>query len=87
MNTRQHTLQLMKIAGYHADAKAFTRLCCESKISREASDLAYYAGVNAKKNGQRCSCNDCLKAHERSKAGNVSVWIDEASTFEVKGKP
>lgn len=57
--TRQHALQFMRIAGYHADTKSFTRLFVENRVSKSASNEAWLAGVSAKKSGMKCTCLDC----------------------------
>ena len=61
MSNRKLTLDLIRIAGYHDDAKAFTRLYCESRISRAAADKAWQAGAAQKQNGVKCNCLRCSK--------------------------
>lgn len=61
MSNRKLTLDLIRIAGYHNDAKSFTRLYCESNISRAAANEAWQNGVNQKLNGVKCNCKECAK--------------------------
>lgn len=56
---RQTALALAKIAGYHNDAKAFTRLIIESRVNRAAMNMAWSLGASAKANGITCTCIDC----------------------------
>lgn len=59
MNKRETALLYAKVAGYHADSKAFIRLIVESRVNREAMNSAWYAGQTAKQNGIKCHCRDC----------------------------
>jgi hypothetical protein len=59
MSARKHTLQLMKVAGYHGDTKGFARMYIENSISRLAADTAFYEGVNQRKAGAKCTCSEC----------------------------
>ena len=61
MSNRKTTLDLIRIAGYHNDTKAFTRLYCESKLSRTAANEAWQVGATQKQNGIKCHCADCSK--------------------------
>lgn len=61
MNQRTATLHLMRIAGYHNDTKRFTRLYCESRISRPVADQAFQTGVKQRANGVLCNCSECTK--------------------------
>ena len=58
---RANALAYMRIAGYHGDRARFTRLLIENRVSREAADKAWTAGINAKQGGMKCACPDCNK--------------------------
>ena len=45
MTKRQTVLDLMRIAGYEDDRRAFTRLLVENAISRGAAEEAWRRGV------------------------------------------
>lgn len=49
-----------RVAGYHDDSRAFTRLLVEARVSREALNRAWFQGVAAKQNGVGCSCPSCV---------------------------
>jgi hypothetical protein len=68
--TRGFLLELLKVAGYHFDTAAFTRLYIENRISREAANTAYMLGVRMKWAGVPCSCVDCRKAGQAEKEKN-----------------
>lgn len=53
---------LIYFAGYHEDTATGTRLLIENRISRAAYDLAFNAGRDARKSGQRCACTACVTA-------------------------
>jgi len=57
--TRQETLNYMRVAGYHADTKQFTRLVIEGRVSNSKAYEAWLSGVTAKKSGMKCMCFDC----------------------------
>jgi hypothetical protein len=58
---REIAIALARIAGYHADSRAFTRLIIEARISREEMNRAWRLGVRAKDAGVRCDCRECAK--------------------------
>ena len=58
---RADALAWMRIAGYHNDSKAFTRLLIENRVSRKAADEAWAKGVKAKEIGIGCTCLHCQK--------------------------
>jgi hypothetical protein len=60
--TRIQATTYLRIAGYHDDRAAFTRLYVENRISLPAAKEAYRSGQQAKKVGVRCDCNDCKGA-------------------------
>lgn len=49
---RNDLTNALKFAGYHADAKAFTRLTIENRISIIAAGQAYARGIEARKAAQ-----------------------------------
>ena len=61
MSNRKTTLDLIRIAGYHNDTKAFTRLYCESRLSRTAANEAWQLGATQKIKGIKCNCVECEK--------------------------
>lgn len=56
---RNDLINAIKFAGYHSDARTFTRLTIENRISIIAAGQAYARGIEARKAGQRCGCGDC----------------------------
>jgi hypothetical protein len=56
---RETVLQLIKVAGYHADYRSATRLLVENPVSRKNYNLAWEAGVAAKRSGVPCNCYLC----------------------------
>lgn len=61
MTKRETVFQLIKVAGYHDDARTATRLLVENPISRKRYNEAWFAGVDARRAGQKCSCYQCQK--------------------------
>lgn len=59
MIKRKIALEYMKIAGYHNDTAAFTRLYCESRINPAICREQFRIGYNAKINGIKCNCSEC----------------------------
>lgn len=59
MTKRQAALAAVKIAAYHNDARALTRLRIESRLGIEAFNTAAAAGTRARAAGVPCSCSDC----------------------------
>lgn len=56
---RKHALEWMRVAGYHGDSAAFTRLLIENRVSKAAADAEWSAGRRAREAGMPCSCTDC----------------------------
>uniref|UniRef100_UPI0039F6B758 hypothetical protein n=1 Tax=Sulfuriferula sp. GW6 TaxID=3345112 RepID=UPI0039F6B758 len=56
---RKDALVLIRVAGYHADKAAFTRLYVENRVSREAANAEYQRGQEMKKAGVPCQCREC----------------------------
>lgn len=61
MTKREAVLQMIKVAGYHSDSRTATRLLIENPISRKNYNLAWDAGVAAKRAGVPCNCRQCQK--------------------------
>ena len=59
MSRRETMLTLARVAGYHDDAKTFTRLRIESRVSLPFLHEAWMAGQRAKAAGVKCPCRDC----------------------------
>lgn len=57
--TRTDALTYAKVAGYHGDSKAFTRLIIEARVGRAHMNRAWHTGERAKAAGVPCSCPDC----------------------------
>lgn len=62
MTKRQTAIVLAKVAGYHADTKAFIRLLVESRVNRQTMNEAWAQGALAKSVGVKCECHECRKA-------------------------
>ena len=58
-------LAAFRSAGYHDDAKAFTRALIERRVSRAEADKAWAAGVAMKAQGVGCGCYECKRAAEK----------------------
>lgn len=61
MTKRETVLQQIKVAGYHGDSRAATRLLIENPVSRKNYNLAWEAGVAAKRAGVPCECYLCKR--------------------------
>lgn len=66
LSNRDKALHAARIAGFHDDKHAFTRLVIESRISRKVLDSAWSEGVKQQIAGMVCTCYWCGK--ERSAA-------------------
>lgn len=58
---RKDLLAHLRVAGYHADTHAFTRLTVENRISIPAAREAYMVGVG-QRGVTRCDCAACKSA-------------------------
>ena len=56
---RATALTYLRIAGYHNDQTAFTRLYVENRVSYEAAKKAYREGQAQKARGVGCTCSEC----------------------------
>ena len=59
MTKRDVAITWAKIAGHHDDAKAFTRLIIESRVSRPVMTQAWQTGVRLREAGTVCTCWHC----------------------------
>lgn len=59
MSKRETALAYARIAGYHNDKAAFTRLYVESKVRLELMNDAWRVGVKQKLAGVKCNCYQC----------------------------
>lgn len=57
--TRALAMAHLRIAGYHDDRAAWTRLYVENRVSYAAAKRAWAAGKLARDNGVRCTCTEC----------------------------
>lgn len=57
--TRKHLLTSIRVAGYHNDTEAGTRLFIENRVSRPVYNREFLKGKEMKSNGVKCSCSDC----------------------------
>lgn len=55
-------LSRMRIAGFHNDSAAYTRLLIEAKVNRAELELAWREGVLLKQQGALCGCSGCIAA-------------------------
>ena len=56
---RKDALILMRAAGFHQDRRTFTRVCIEARVSYTKATEEYQKGDQMRKDGVKCSCNDC----------------------------
>lgn len=63
--TRQQAINHLRVAGYHADMRSFTRLYVENRVSIKAAREAYAEGERMRDNGVLCTCSDCKQAPAR----------------------
>lgn len=67
--TRKQAIAYARVAGYHNDTGAFTRLICEQRVNRQVMNEAWHNGKLAKANGVPCGCYEC----KNEAAANVVV--------------
>src|SRR5690606_11166768 len=79
---REHLLTYLRVAGYHNDAAAYTRLLIENRISMKAAKQAFAEGVRQREAGVPCDCRTC-KA-QRARAGANARQSAMAANF---GRP
>jgi hypothetical protein len=56
---RKDPLAYLRIARYHGDRKAFTRLLVENRVSRMAANEDWISCRKARENGVGCTCHQC----------------------------
>lgn len=56
---RNVSLAEARVAGYHDDRAAFTRLVIESRVNRNALTNAWHEGSSARAAGMKCYCREC----------------------------
>ena len=59
MSARTSALASARVAGYHEDAAAFTRIVIMSRVSQAALDAAWVQGQAMKRGGVGCGCARC----------------------------
>lgn len=59
---RSDALTHIRIAGYHGDRAAYTRLIIENRVSKAAAELQYQNGESMKRRGVACGCFQCKEA-------------------------
>ena len=57
-------LAWIRIAGFHDDKRAFTRLYVENRISFAVAQERFRAGAEARAAGVKCTCRDCNEGKE-----------------------
>ena len=62
---RERWITAMRIAGYHDDSRAYTRLLCEAHVNRAVLNKAFMAGGRARAAGVGCTCLDCQPTAEQ----------------------
>ncbi|VUZ24121.1 Uncharacterised protein [uncultured Comamonas sp.] len=65
MSKREDTLAAMRIAGYHNDKAAFTRLLVENRIRLTVADEAWLTGRKQRANGMKCACYECSRGDSK----------------------
>lgn len=59
MTNRSTAITLARVAGYHDNARLFTRLIIESRVKRETMNQAWMTGAAMFKAGVPCTCITC----------------------------
>ncbi len=78
MTKRDTALALARVAGYHNDSAAFTRLIIESRVGRPHMNDAWHSGALARKHGMRCNCSACRERDLKDAAALASFTLEEA---------
>lgn len=63
--TRRQAINHLRVAGYHADMRSFTRLYVENRVSIKAAREAFAEGQRMRDGGMPCTCIDCQQAPAR----------------------
>jgi len=56
---REVAIDLLRVAGYHNDQRAFVRLYVENRISRKVATEEFNRGYALRRSGVRCTCFEC----------------------------
>ncbi len=70
---RKEAIALIKVAGYHNDSAAGTRLYIENRVSYQSYKDAYRLGQQSKAAGVRCTCQECQVATSTVASGAAST--------------
>jgi hypothetical protein len=62
MTKRETWIARARIAGYHDDARFYTRLLIVARVNRSALAGAFASGKAAREAGIPCGCFDCARA-------------------------
>lgn len=52
-------IDLLRVAGYHNDQRAFVRLYVENRISRKVAAEEFNRGYALRRSGVDCGCFEC----------------------------
>jgi hypothetical protein len=56
---REVVLTKIRVAGYHEDHAAYTRLLIEERVSKAVADEQFRNGRAQRASGVRCDCYEC----------------------------
>lgn len=62
--TRKQALVFARIAGYHNDSRAFTRLRIEARVALPHLLDQWHNGQRQKAAGVKCGCYECAHAND-----------------------
>lgn len=57
--TRTQAITALRMAGYHDDRDAFTKIYIDNRIPFKSATIAFNAGKRLRVDGVRCGCNIC----------------------------
>ena len=91
---RADLIAALRVAGYHNDSQAFTRLFLENRIARPVADGAFERGREQKRQGMACACYSCKEAfhaHIRRmdrllNAGCLTEFDGKSTRWTVAGR-
>jgi hypothetical protein len=64
---RKDALNYIRVAGYHGDNAAYTRLLIENRVSLNAAKAEFRRGADMKAAGVGCTCSACNPANQTTK--------------------
>ena len=67
MTRHEKAYQLVKVAGYHNDSRAATRVLVEYSIGIKRYNEAWREGIRARQAGISCDCMQCVLKGANSK--------------------